>query len=249
MKTTKKKSTNQLDKYSAVFMQLGLALTLFIVFITLEHQTIRSNTISFRNFEPDEYSYPQFDNKPVIVVKEVSKKKMIKEKILEPKTLINEITPIKNNDLETIINVKPTEEPDVNFIDNLNVLEEPNDPIENEVPFINIEEAPIFKGCENLSKEDSKKCFTKQMTRFVQRNFNSDLAQDLGLREGKYKIFAQFLIDKSGSVKEIKIRAPHKRLEKEVKRVVNKLPIFIPGKQRGKPVKVRYTLPIAFQVN
>ena len=43
-------------------------------------------------------------------------------------------------------------------------------------------------------------------------------------------------------------RAPHKRLQQEAIRVVKLLPKMIPGKQRGRPVGVKYSLPIAFKV-
>lgn len=247
MKTTKKKSINQLEKYSAIFMQLGLVLTLFIVFVSLEHQTPKKELISSKNFEIDEYKYPEFDSSLISIDKDDIKKKTKKLKIVIK--CFGDINEVENKDIETIIDVKPIEEQDVNFIDNLKTFEDPIEPIENEIPFLIIEDAPLFFGCKNLSKEDGKKCFSKQMAKFVQKNFNSELAQDLGLKQGKHKIYAQFLIDKIGLVKEIKIRAPHKRLEKEVYRLINKLPQFVPGKQRGKPVKVRYTLPIAFQVH
>ncbi|MGB0892708.1 MAG: energy transducer TonB, partial [Flavobacteriaceae bacterium] len=134
-----------------------------------------------------------------------------------------------------------------NVIEDLN-LDDPIDLMDDEVPFLVIEEAPVFNGCENLSKNATKKCFTKKITQFIQRNFNTELAQDLGLKKGKHKIYTQFLIDKTGFITEIKIRAPHKRLEKEARRIVKKIPRFAPGKQRGRPVKVRYTLPISFMV-
>lgn len=111
-----------------------------------------------------------------------------------------------------------------------------------------IEDAPIFKGCEGLSKKENKICFDKKMKQFVQRNFNADIANEIGLSSGKYKIQTQFLIDDKGNVVDIKIRAPHNKLEKETNRLINKLPKFTPGKQRNKPVRVRYTLPIAFSV-
>jgi len=44
------------------------------------------------------------------------------------------------------------------------------------------------------------------------------------------------------------VKAPHKQLEKEAKRILKKLPQFTPGKQRRKSVKVKYTLPISFQI-
>ena len=57
-----------------------------------------------------------------------------------------------------------------------------------------------------------------------------------------------FTINQKGEIEDIKVRAPHPRLEKEGFRVVNSLPKFTPGKQRGVPVKVKYAMPITFQV-
>ena len=112
-----------------------------------------------------------------------------------------------------------------------------------------IQNAPVFKGCEGLSKEDNKICFDKKMKRFVQRNFNTGLANEVGLNSGKYKIQTQFIIDNKGNVVDIKIRAPHTRLKKEMQQLIEKLPKFTPGLQSNKPVQVRYTLPISFQVD
>jgi len=46
----------------------------------------------------------------------------------------------------------------------------------------------------------------------------------------------------------LQTRAPHKLLEDEANRVVNKIPQMKPGKQGGQEVSVLYTLPIIFQV-
>ena len=83
---------------------------------------------------------------------------------------------------------------------------------------------------------------------FIKKNFNSGLAQELGLASGIKKIFIQFTIDKNGNITNIKIRAPHKSLEKEALRVMNLLPKMTPGMQRDKPVNVRYVQPIIFKV-
>lgn len=120
--------------------------------------------------------------------------------------------------------------------------------LEDVVSFINIQNAPIFKGCEGLSKIENKVCFDRKMKRFVQRNFDAGLANELGLNAGKNKIRTQFLIDEKGNVVDIKIRAPHRQLKKETARLIKKLPKFTPGQQQNKFVRVRYTLPIAFSV-
>ena len=106
----------------------------------------------------------------------------------------------------------------------------------------------MFKGCENLSEAKARKCLDKKMSKLVRRHFNTGLASDLGLKSGKHKIRTQFIIDKDGRVTDVKISDVHQKLQKEAKRVIDKIPEFTPGENNGKKVKVRYTLPINFMV-
>ena len=63
------------------------------------------------------------------------------------------------------------------------------------------------------------------------------------------KVFVQFVVEKDGSVSNIKVvRGVDASLDKEAVRVVSVMPKWKPGKQRGKAVRVAYTLPIAFQI-
>ena len=116
-----------------------------------------------------------------------------------------------------------------------------------EVPFAVIENVPEYPGCERGSNADKRKCMSDKIAKFVQRKFNTDLAGDLGL-SGRQRISVIFKIDKNGNVTGVRSRAPHPRLEKEAARVINMLPKMKPGRQRGKPVIVPYSLPITFQV-
>jgi len=116
-----------------------------------------------------------------------------------------------------------------------------------EVPFAVIENVPIFPGCDKGNNDAKKKCMSQEITKFVQRKFNTGFAGDLGL-SGRQRISVIFKIDKSGSVFGVRARAPHPRLEKEATRVINLLPDMKPGKQRGEAVIVSYSLPIIFQV-
>ena len=75
-----------------------------------------------------------------------------------------------------------------------------------------------------------------------------ELANELGLTPGKQRINVMFKIDKTGNITDIQARAPHKRLEAEAIRVVSLLPQMTPGKQRGRAVPVKYSLPITFLV-
>ena len=43
-----------------------------------------------------------------------------------------------------------------------------------DVPFAVLEKSPVFPGCENLNREQLKKCFTNGISTFVSENFNSN---------------------------------------------------------------------------
>ncbi len=117
-----------------------------------------------------------------------------------------------------------------------------------DVPFAVIENVPVYPGCENEKTNDAKKkCMSTKISEFINKKFDTNLASDLGL-EGRQRIAVQFKIDKNGKVVDVRARAPHPRLEKEALNVVSSLPNMTPGKQRGKPVGVLYSLPIVFDI-
>lgn len=117
--------------------------------------------------------------------------------------------------------------------------------IGQEVEFAIIDEVPVYPGCERGNNAEKRNCMAKNIAQFVSREFNTDIADDLGL-SGKQRINVIFKIDKNGNVIEVRSRAPHQKLEKEAVRVVKMLPKMKPGRQRGKPVIVPYSLPITF---
>lgn len=64
------------------------------------------------------------------------------------------------------------------------------------------------------------------------------------------KVYVSFIVDKSGSVTDVKIvRGVDKSLDAEAVRVVKSLPKYKPGKQRGNAVRVMFTIPINFTLN
>ena len=62
------------------------------------------------------------------------------------------------------------------------------------------------------------------------------------------RVFVQFTIAKDGSITAIRTRGPDKNLEKEFSRIIGKLPKMTPGKQRGRPVRVPFSIPIIFKL-
>ena len=118
---------------------------------------------------------------------------------------------------------------------------------DKDIPFAVIDEVPIFPGCEG-TKEELRLCLQEKIMEHVSTNFNSKMANGLGLESGVKRIFVLFKIDKEGNITDVRARAPHQKLADEAIRVVNLLPKMMPGKQTGKAVNVRYSLPIAFKV-
>ncbi|WP_051605658.1 energy transducer TonB [Polaribacter sp. Hel_I_88] len=122
--------------------------------------------------------------------------------------------------------------------------------IEEELVFgMIIEQPPRFKEAKKLSKEEVKKDFDERMKNFIENNFDISWTKNLGLSEGKHRLFTQFYIDENGNVIDIKVRAPHIKIKKEVTKMIQKLPQFIPGEQRGKAIKTKYNLPITFIID
>ncbi|CAH8282943.1 TonB-like protein [Mariniflexile fucanivorans] len=122
-------------------------------------------------------------------------------------------------------------------------------PIEEdvEVPFAVIEQVPIYPGCENLTNSEAKKCTTEAISKYVQSNFNTEIAKNLGLT-GRQRINVIFRINQNGNVIDVRSRASDPDLEDEANRVITSLPKMQPGKQRGRVVTVPYSLPIIFEV-
>lgn len=63
------------------------------------------------------------------------------------------------------------------------------------------------------------------------------------------KVFVQFVVDRDGSLSDIRIlRAPSKTIADETIRVFQLCPNWIPGIQNSKPVRVQYTVPVNFSL-
>lgn len=234
-----------LRKNSTLYFQIGLIVCLLATYGVIEmkflDEPMKLETASAFESEPDVIQFKD------IRIYQEPQAKMVEKTNPKAKRVIDEIKKVDNNYSEKQPDFltpdsessSPIGEPNIPIVEK---------PVDTDVPFIAVENAPIFPGCENIpSKEGKKECFEDKMTRFVNKKFNTDLAHDLGLK-GIQKIYVQFTINKEGLVENIKVRAPHYRLEKEALRVVNKLPTMTPGFQRDAPVNVTYLLPIIFKL-
>lgn len=62
-------------------------------------------------------------------------------------------------------------------------------------------------------------------------------------------VYVQFVVNTNGSIQDVKVlRGVSDALDAEAKRVVRRMPKWIPGEQAGKKVRVRFTLPVHFRL-
>lgn len=237
----KKSSSAKLENYSQLFLQLGLILSLLIVYVSLEYKV---------------YEREINDLQGNVNLEEIEEIIPITERIEQikppppppPAPEVIEIVQDQEEIEETVLESTETDESEaveVNITDIEEVVED-EDVIE-EVPFAVIEEAPIYPGCKG-SKAERKQCLQDKIKEHVYKKYNIGLAEELGLDPGKKRVYVLFKIDHKGDIVNVQARGPHARLEKEAIRVVQSLPKMIPAKQRGKAVSVKYTLPITLEV-
>lgn len=246
----KTKHTNNLQKCSGLFMQLGLVFSLAFTYFLLEYKTEHKDYNPLPNVQ-DQRQVHQYFNPETI---KIERKEIVKEEvepIEERSKLIDEIEKVENKSdkPETSIiledDKKVIVDKNITFVD----TNEPEELDDDSHLITNVQEVPIYPGCEKMkTREDKRKCFEKKVIKFIGKRFNPDVATNLGLQSGKQNIYIKFLITKSGEIEIVDSRANHKKLLNEGERVVKSLPKMQPGKQSGKPVNVSYLVPISFYV-
>ena len=107
-------------------------------------------------------------------------------------------------------------------------------PVEEEV-FDMVEQAPQFPGGQ------------AELMSWLGKNIRYPvIAQENGIQG---RVVCQFVVGSDGSVRDIKVvRSLDPSCDKEAVRVIQSMPKWIPGRQNGKAVSVRYTLPVTFRL-
>ena len=86
------------------------------------------------------------------------------------------------------------------------------------------------------------------MMRFLANNVQYPQSAMENSEQGK--VYVQFVIEKDGSVTNVKVmRGVSEAIDMEALRVVNKMPTWKPGEVNGKPVRVRQIIPISFRLD
>ena len=115
-------------------------------------------------------------------------------------------------------------------------VEAPEEEEEEEETFMIVESMPEFPGGQQA------------MMRYIAENIKYPvIAQENGIQG---RVICQFVVEKDGKVSDIQVvrSSGEASLDKEAQRVIGSMPKWKPGKQRGKPVRVKYTLPVNFRL-
>ena len=113
------------------------------------------------------------------------------------------------------------------------VVEEPE---EEEQIFQVVEERPQFPGGD------------AELMKYLQKNIKyPSICQEQGIQG---RVIVQFVVNTDGSIVDAQVIKPvNPYLDKEALRVISTMPKWIPGKQRGKAVRVRFTVPVTFRLS
>ena len=107
-----------------------------------------------------------------------------------------------------------------------------------------VKDEPIFQVVEEMPEFPGG---LAEAMKFLAKNINYPVAAQQAKIEGR--VIVQFVVEKDGSVSDVKVmRGVNSELDAEAIRVVSMMPKWIPGKQRGKAVAVKYTMPIMFRL-
>lgn len=247
--TKSRKHEANLRRNPTLHFQIGLILSLFVAILFIEmRMPTKALKGPFEAVPLEDVVWDDIFEVEKVQVEKVTQKQPPTQQVQQP----DEFDVRKDNEkdfIETFVDLNEPDQSNVipnNILETTKVVEIIDTPVD--VPFILIEQVPLFPGCEGLiTNQERKDCMSSKISKLVNRKFNTEIGEKLGL-EGLNRIFVQFTIDKHGDVTAIKARGPKKELELEASRVVNLLPKMTPGKQRGVPVGVIYSLPITFMM-
>ncbi|MGB2397689.1 MAG: energy transducer TonB [Flavobacteriaceae bacterium] len=229
----KKNPNADLRKNSSLYFAIGLALVLFISWRAIEWKTYDKTGYGYEslNVEDD-------DDEEVPITEQIKTPPPPPPPPPAPEVI--EVVEDEEEVEETVIESTETDQEEIVEVE---VLEEEED---LDVPFAVIEDVPIYPGCERVPKSERRACFQDKINKHIRKNFRyPEIAQEMGIQG---RVYVQFVIAKDGAITSVRMRGPDKNLEKEAARIISKLPRMTPGRQRGRAVRVPFSIPITFRL-
>ncbi|MHA7112209.1 energy transducer TonB [Sunxiuqinia elliptica] len=222
----KKSPKADLESKRNIFVQIGLVVALGLCLLAFEWTTKVEQAASLGTVAEQEVEDE---------IIPITRQEEVKPPPPPPPPKVVEVLNIVEDDveIEDELEIQDTEADDETVIDVAPVIQEEEEEEEEGQVFFIVEDMPEFPGGELALRK-----FIANAIKYPV------IAQENGIQG---KVYVNFVVDKDGSVQNARIaRGVDASLDKEALRVVNNLPKWKPGKQRGKPVRVSYTVPISF---
>ena len=225
----KKSEKANLENKKLLFVEIGLIISLLIVYIALEWTSKETNTAVLE------------DNTEILVEEEIISTNMETPPPppAAPKIpVLSDQIDIVDDEIELeddmFMNLEDDASLGVEIMDYVEVQEEVVE--EEAIPFQLVEEKPSFQGGD-----------ANQFSKWVNsRLVYPEIAKENGVQG---RVTLQFTVEKDGSVTKVRVlRGVDPSLDKEAVRVVSMSPKWKPGKQRDRAVPVTYTFPVIFQL-
>jgi protein TonB len=230
----KKNPKADLNKNRNLYFVIGLT---FVTFITW--QAIESKTYE-KTFDYEALNVEDDDDEDLPLTEQIKTPPPPPPPPPAPEVI--EVVEDEEEVEETVIETTETDQDEI-IIEEIEVEDEFED---IDVPFAVIEDVPIFPGCESVAKSQRRACFQEQMNKHIRKNFRyPDIAQEMGIQG---RVYVNFIIAKDGSITNIRMRGPDKNLANDAARIIGRLPKMTPGKQRGRAVRVPFSIPITFRL-
>ena len=213
----KKSEKANLENKRTIFLEIGFVLALAVVLVAFEYKSY--DKVEYSNIER------MVDDTPEEIIP------ITEQKVKPP--------PPKPPPQVTIINVV---EDDVDVEDDIEIdIEFDEDEEMAEFEFV-VEEEEIVLVVENMPEFPGGEA---AMYKFIGKNIEYPrMAKESGISG---RVYVTFVVERDGSVTDVKIlRGIGGGCDEEAVRVIKKMPRWSPGKQRGKPVRVQYRMPIKF---
>lgn len=226
----KKSPKADLENKKMLFLEIGLVIALAVCGAALAFNT---------KPEPEPYTPPKQD----VREQEFEMDRTVQEQEQQQPEQQKAKTQVLADVLTIVSNDTKIETPDLLFSDDASAFEdfefEVEEVVENIVEeeiFVTAEEMPTFQGGD-LSK----------FRNWVQSNVKyPQIALENGIQGN---VVIKFVVEKDGKLSNIQVlQTPDKTLADAAVQVLQKSPKWKPGKQRNKPVRVTYTLPVSFKI-
>ena len=237
----KKNPKSNLENFSKVFTLLGLVLSLYIVYIAIESKTYDRVVDELQSVTL------QSDDVETMVMTQIKPPSTPPPPPPPPPPTPEQFEKVEDDVEieEVVIQTTEIEIDDVVDIETVEYSDEGEEVTFEDVPFAAIQNPAIYPGCER--SKDKKKCFSDKIQRYIGKNFDTGLAEELGL-SGIQRMNAMFKIDINGKVTGIRVRAKNPELQKEFERTLRGLPQMVPASQNGRKVNLLFALPLVFRV-